>query len=57
MSDVNRSAAQTLVYELFYAIAEDIFHRVCEVTELTEEQREALKETMLRPNDFHVRVG
>ena len=49
-----RSDAQTLLYELWYAIAEDILQRVCEVTELTEEQREALRATMLRPNDFHV---
>jgi hypothetical protein len=49
-----RSDAQTLLYELWYAIAEDILQRVCEVTELSEEQREALRATMLRPNDFHV---
>jgi hypothetical protein len=49
-----RSDAQNLLYELWYAIAEDILQRVCEVTELSEEQREALRATMLRPNDFHV---
>ena len=54
---ITRATAETLLYELWYAIAEDIFRRVCEVTELSEEQQEALRETMLRPNDFHVRLS
>lgn len=48
------SIAQTVLYELWFSVAESIFHRVCEVTELTEEQREALRSIALRPNDFQV---
>jgi len=48
--------AQSLIYEWWYAIAESIVERVCEVTELDEDQREALKQIALRPNDFHVRI-
>jgi hypothetical protein len=46
--------AQTVLYELWFSVAESIFDRVCEVTELTEEQREALRTIALRPNDFQV---
>ena len=48
--------AHNILYELWYSIAETIFQRVCEVTELNEEQREALRQVALRPNDFQVRV-
>ena len=53
---IDHSLAHTVLYEIWFSVAQDIFHRVCEVTELTEEQREVLKATMLRPNDFHVVV-
>jgi hypothetical protein len=46
--------AQTVLYELWFSVAESIFDRVCEVTDLTEEQREALRTIALRPNDFQV---
>jgi hypothetical protein len=39
---------------MWFSIAESIFKRVCEVTNLNEEQIEALKTVALRPNDFHV---
>lgn len=48
--------AETVLYELWFSIAETLFNRVCEVTELNEEQIEALKEVALRPNDFHVEI-
>ena len=48
--------ARTILYEWWYSIAENIFERVCEVTELNEEQRAALKQIALRPNDFQVQV-
>ena len=50
------TVAHTVLYELWYAIAEDIFERVCEATELSAEQREALKSVVLRPNDFQIYV-
>jgi len=48
--------AHTILYELWFSVAESIFQRVCEVTNLTEEQREALRSVALRPNDFHVEI-
>ena len=48
--------AHDILYELWYSIAETIFQRVCEVTELTEEQIQALRSVALRPNDFQVRI-
>jgi hypothetical protein len=55
MSD-SETIAKNILYELWYSVAETIFQRVCEVTELNEEQREALRSVVLRPNDFQVRV-
>jgi hypothetical protein len=52
----SETMAHNILYELWYSIAETIFQRVCEVTELNEEQREALRQVALRPNDFQVRV-
>ena len=52
----DESIAKNILYELWYSIAETLFQRVCDVTELNEEQREALRTVALRPNDFQVRV-
>ncbi len=52
----NESIAQNILYELWYSVAETLFQRVCDVTELNEEQREALRNVALRPNDFQVRI-
>ena len=52
----DESIAKNILYELWYSIAETLFQRVCDVTELNEEQREALRAVALRPNDFQVRV-
>ena len=49
--------AEAVLYELWYSIAETLFQRVCDATNLNEEQREALRSVALRPNDFQVRVG
>lgn len=48
--------AEALLYEWWYAIAEEIFERVCQVTELDEEQKEALRSVALRPNDFQMEI-
>ena len=48
--------AETLLYEWWYAISEEIFERVCQVTELDEEQKEALRSVALRPNDFQMEI-
>jgi hypothetical protein len=53
-ADEIHKAAENLIYDIWFTIAEKIFNRVCEVTELNDEQREALKTACLRPNDFHV---
>jgi len=47
---------QTILYELWYSIAESLFQKICEVTDLTEEQRDALRAVALRPNDFQVHI-
>jgi hypothetical protein len=48
--------AENILYELWYSVAESIFKRVCDVTQLNEEQIEALRSVALRPNDFQVKV-
>ena len=48
--------ARALLYEWWYSIAEVLFERVSEVTELDAEQKEALRTVALRPNDFHIHV-
>ena len=52
----DESIAKNILYELWYSIAETLFQRVCDVTELNEEQREALRTVALRPNDFQVSI-
>ena len=56
MSHTTQEMAKTILYEWWYAISEALFERVCEVTELDEEQRNALRAVSLRPNDFHLVV-
>ncbi len=46
--------ATNILYELWFSVAETLFKRVCDATELTEEQIQALKAVALRPNDFQV---
>ena len=46
--------AEQILYDLWYSVAETIFDRVCKVTELDEEQIEALRTVALRPNDFQI---
>jgi hypothetical protein len=53
---VDEKNAERILYELWYSVAETIFERVCEVTQLDEEQKEALRLVALRPNDFHVQI-
>jgi hypothetical protein len=48
--------SKNILYELWFSVAENIFNRVCEVTELDEEQIEALRSVALRPNDFQVSI-
>lgn len=50
------TTAQNILYEWWYSVAESIFHRVCEITELDEDQKEALKQLALRPNDFRINI-
>ena len=50
-----RPFAESLLYEWWFAVAETLFERVCEVTGLDDEQKEALRQVALRPNDFQVR--
>ena len=52
----NETVAKTILYELWFSVAETLFERVCRVTGLDEEQREALRSVALRPNDFQVAI-
>ena len=52
----NETIAKNILYELWFSVAETLFERVCRVTGLDEEQREALRSVALRPNDFQVSV-
>ena len=56
MNSPLENIAQNILYELWFSVAESIFKRVCEVTELNQEQIEALKTVALRPNDFQVEI-
>lgn len=46
--------AQNILYVLWFSVAESIFKKVCEETELNQEQINALRCVALRPNDFHI---
>jgi len=46
--------AEQILYDLWYSVAETIFDRVCKVTELDEDQIDALRTVALRPNDFQI---
>lgn len=48
--------AENIIYELWYSVAETIFKRVCDITELNQEQMDALKLVALRPNDFQIQI-
>ena len=52
--DPKQKIAEQILYDLWYSVAETIFERVCKVTELDEEQIEALRTVALRPNDFQI---
>lgn len=54
MNKYEEQIAENILYELWYSVAESIFKKVCEVTDLDEEQIEALRAIALRPNDFRV---
>ena len=54
MNSAIESIAQNILYELWFSVAETLFKRVCEATELDEEQIETLRSVALRPNDFHI---
>lgn len=54
MNSPLENIAQNILYELWFSVAETIFDKVCEVTELNQEQINALRSVALRPNDFQV---
>ncbi len=49
--------AENVLYNIWYSVAEKIFKRVVEVTQLNDEQIKALKTASLRPNDFRIRIN
>ena len=53
---MSHTDANMILEELWFSIAEELFQRVCVVTELDAEQIEALRAVALRPNDFQVTV-
>lgn len=54
--DPKQKIAEQILYDVWYSVAETIFERVCKVTELDEEQIEALRTVALRPNDFQISI-
>lgn len=48
--------ASNVIYELWITFAEKLFERIVVATQLTEEQADALRRVVLRPNDFDVVV-
>ena len=48
--------ASNVIYELWITFAEKLFERIVIATQLTEEQADALRRVVLRPNDFDVVV-
>jgi hypothetical protein len=46
--------AENIMYEMWFSVAEQIFQKVCDVTELDEEQITALRSVALRPKEFQV---
>jgi hypothetical protein len=48
--------ASNVIYEMWITFAEKLFDRIVIATQLTEEQADALRRIVLRPNDFHVVV-
>jgi len=54
--DQTEKIAQNILYELWFSIAETIFRRVCEATELDRDQIDALRLVALRPNDFQIEI-
>jgi hypothetical protein len=56
MNSPLENIAENIIYELWFSVAETIFKRVCEVTELNQEQIDALKSVALRPNDFQIQI-
>jgi hypothetical protein len=56
MNSPLKNIAENIIYELWFSVAETIFKRVCEITELNHEQIDALKTVALRPNDFQIKI-
>jgi hypothetical protein len=56
MNSPLENIAENIIYELWFSISETIFKRVCEITELDQEQINALKAVALRPNDFQIQI-
>jgi hypothetical protein len=56
MNSPLENIAENIIYELWFSVAESIFKRVCEVTELDKEQIDALRSVALRPNDFRIEL-
>jgi hypothetical protein len=56
MSVTLDTKARALLYELWIQYAEKLLEKVIKVTELSEEQAEALRRVYLRPNDFAITV-
>lgn len=50
------SIAENVIYEIWMTFSEKLFQRIVEVTGLNEEQADALRRAVLRPNDFVVHI-
>lgn len=48
--------AENIISDMWYTFAENIFNRIVEIAQLNNEQEEALRLAVLRPNDFGVQI-
>ncbi len=55
-SQTQLKEAENIVYELWYVLCQNLFNRVVKITNLTQEQAEALKYIALKPNDFQINI-
>jgi hypothetical protein len=53
---ISEQGAQDTLYEIWFHLSELIIEKIIKTTNLSEEQANALKLVMLRPNDFNIEL-
>jgi hypothetical protein len=55
-SITNEYNTKNILYEIWFTIAEKLLTKIIEETQLSDEQADALRTAMLRPNDFDIDI-